>query len=185
MIADRSCISEECQKPQPPLLLKKVSQHTSNLYCNTPPIYIAVLSAPLRSEEREICQYSSHLYRSTPPICIAIRLPFVSQYFWENLGGCGHWDVPQYWSQCQRNSEECWKPQPPLLLRKRVSQYTSNFSVVLKCFRCHRALRKWKYFQYSHLYRITPLICIAVRLPFVSQCFGENIGGWVHRDVSQ
>ena len=21
-----------------------------------------------------------------PPICIAIRLPFVSQYFWENLG---------------------------------------------------------------------------------------------------
>ena len=39
-------------------------------------------------------QYSPHLYRSTPPICIAIRLPFVSQYFWENLGGCGHRDVP-------------------------------------------------------------------------------------------
>ena len=42
------------------------------------------------------CQYSSHLYRSTPPICIAIRLPFVSQYFWESLGGCGHRDASQY-----------------------------------------------------------------------------------------
>ena len=51
---------------------------------------------PLRSEEREILsvllpfvlqyaphfvlQYASHSYRS---------------YFWENLGGCGHRDVPQ------------------------------------------------------------------------------------------
>ena len=86
--------SEERQKPQPPLLLKKVSQYTSHLYCNTPPICIAVLLVPLGSKEREKCQYSSHLYRSTPPICIAIRLPFVSQYFWENLGGCGHRDVP-------------------------------------------------------------------------------------------
>ena len=25
-------------------------------------------------------------------LCIAIRLPFVSQYFWENLGGCAHRD---------------------------------------------------------------------------------------------
>ena len=39
-------------------------------------------------------QYSSHLYRSTPPICIAKRLPFAPQYIWENLGGCGHLDVP-------------------------------------------------------------------------------------------
>ena len=42
-----------------------------------------------------VLQYASHLYRNTPPICIAIRLPFVSQYFWENLGGCGHRDAPQ------------------------------------------------------------------------------------------
>ena len=27
--------SEECRKPQPPLLLKKVSQYASHLYCNT------------------------------------------------------------------------------------------------------------------------------------------------------
>ena len=74
--------SEECQKPQPPLLLKKVSQYTSHLYCNTPPICTAVLLVPLRSEEREmlsvllpfVLQYASHLYRSTPPICIAILL---------------------------------------------------------------------------------------------------------------
>ena len=58
---------------------------------------------PLGSKKREILsvllpfvsQYSSHLYRSTPPICIAIRLPLASQCFWENLGGCGHRDVPQ------------------------------------------------------------------------------------------
>ena len=74
--------SEECQKPQPPLLLKKVSQYTSHLYCNTPPICTAVLLVPLRSEEREILsvllpfvsQYASHLYCNTPPICIAILL---------------------------------------------------------------------------------------------------------------
>ena len=74
--------SEECQKPQPPLLLKKVSQYTSHLYCNTPPICTAVLLVPLRSEEREILsvllpfvsQYTSHLYRNTPPICIAVLL---------------------------------------------------------------------------------------------------------------
>ena len=74
--------SEECQKPQPPLLLKKVSQYTSHLYCNTPPICTAVLLVPLRSEEREILsvllpfvsQYASHLYYNTPPICIAVLL---------------------------------------------------------------------------------------------------------------
>ena len=61
--------SEECQTPQPPLLLKK--------------------------------------YRNTPPICIAIRLPFVSQYFWENLGGCGHRDVPYYPQQiCAKISQK-------------------------------------------------------------------------------
>ena len=58
--------SEECQKPQPPLLLKKALQYTSNLYGNTPPICITVFSLPLSSQEREILQYSSHLYNSTP-----------------------------------------------------------------------------------------------------------------------
>ena len=62
-----------------------VLQYASKLYCST---------LPLGSKEREKCQYSSHLHRSTPPICIAIRLPFVSQYFWENLCGCGHRDAP-------------------------------------------------------------------------------------------
>ena len=85
---------EECQKTQPPLLVKNVSQYASHLYRSTPPICIAVLLVPLGSTEREYWQYSSHLYRSTPPICIAIRLPFASQCFWENLGGCGHRDVP-------------------------------------------------------------------------------------------
>ena len=42
------------QKPQPPLLLNKVWRYTSNMYCNTPPICIAVLSVPLTSQEREI-----------------------------------------------------------------------------------------------------------------------------------
>ena len=72
---------------------QKVLQYTSNLYCNTPPSCVAVLSLPLSSQEREILQYSSRLYRSAPLICIAVCLPFASQYFWENLGGCGHRDV--------------------------------------------------------------------------------------------
>ena len=37
----------------------------------------------------------------------------------------------------------------------------------------------------SHFYRSTPPICIAIRLPFVSQCFGEKLGGCGHRDVPQ
>ena len=52
---------------------QKVSQYTSHLYCNTPPICIAVLLVPLGSKEREtmsvllpfVPQYASHLYRST------------------------------------------------------------------------------------------------------------------------
>ena len=74
--------SEECQKPQPPLLLKKVSQYTSHLYRNTPPICIAVLLVRLGSKEREmlsvllpfVSQYASHLYCNTSPICIAVLL---------------------------------------------------------------------------------------------------------------
>ena len=67
-------LSEKRQKPQPPLLLKRVLQYTSNLYFSTPPICIAVLLVPLSSHERAILQYSSDLYRSTPPICIAVLL---------------------------------------------------------------------------------------------------------------
>ena len=73
--------SEKCQEPQPPLLLKKVLQYTSNLYCNTPPIlHCSAFGATELSGKGGILQYSSHLYRSTPPICVAVRLPFVSQY---------------------------------------------------------------------------------------------------------
>ena len=81
--------SEECQKPQPPLLLKKVSQYASNLYCNTLSICIAVLPVPPRSEERKIfCQDSSHLYRSNASHLYCTMPPHVYRSaFWENLGG--------------------------------------------------------------------------------------------------
>ena len=42
---------------------------------------------PSALRKGKYCQYSSHLYRCTPPICISMLLPFVSQRFWENLGG--------------------------------------------------------------------------------------------------
>ena len=71
---------DECQKPQPPLLLKK--------YRNTPPLCTAkclqfisqCFWCPYALRKGKFCQFSSHLYRSTPPIRIAIRLPFVLQY---------------------------------------------------------------------------------------------------------
>ena len=61
--------SEECQKPQPPLVLKEVSQYTSNLYCRTPPLCVAVriqfvlqcLWCPYALRKGKYCQYSSHL----------------------------------------------------------------------------------------------------------------------------
>ena len=95
----------------------------SNLYCNTPPICIAGLSVPLSSQEREILQCSSHLYRSTPPICIAVRLPFVSQCFWENLGGCCHRDVPHTWTTTERSTKTPLKlpPSPARCLEIRPS----------------------------------------------------------------
>ena len=82
--------SENFRNPNHHKISKSVAIYTSNLYCSTLLIRIAVFSVPLRFEERERC----HLYRSMPPICIAIRLSFVSRYFWENLGGCGHRVVP-------------------------------------------------------------------------------------------
>ena len=65
----KRCLSKECQKPELPVLLKKVSQYTSNLNCNTPPICMV----PLRSEERETLPVLFSFDRSTPPICIAMR----------------------------------------------------------------------------------------------------------------
>ena len=70
-----------------------VLQYAPNLYC----IAFGATEFPGKGNSSVlppfVLQYASHLYRSTSPICIAIRLPFVSQYFWENLGGCGHRDV--------------------------------------------------------------------------------------------
>ena len=72
-----------------------VLQYAPNLYCTA----FGATEFPGKGNSSVlppfVLQYASHLYRSTSPICIAIRLPFVSQYFWENLGGCGHRDVPQ------------------------------------------------------------------------------------------
>ena len=46
---------------------------------------------PLCSEEREILSVLlPFVSQHASPIYIAMRLQFVSQYFWENLGGCGH-----------------------------------------------------------------------------------------------
>ena len=69
--------------------LQFVLRYASNLYCST-------FGAPYALKKGKYCQYSSHLYRNMPPICIAISLPFVSQCFWENLGGCGHRDVSHF-----------------------------------------------------------------------------------------
>ena len=74
----------------------------SKKYRHIPPIRIAIrlqsvlqyFWCPYTLRKGKYCQCSSHLYRSTSPICIAIRLPLVSRHFWENLGGCGHQDVP-------------------------------------------------------------------------------------------
>ena len=67
--------------------LQFVLQYSSSLYCST--------FGPLRCEEREILSVLlPFASQYVPPILIAIRLPFVSQYSWENLGGCGRRDVP-------------------------------------------------------------------------------------------
>ena len=59
---------------------RKYRNTPPNLYCNMPPICIAVLPVPLRSEEKEILsvllpfvsQYASHLYCNTPPMRFAV-----------------------------------------------------------------------------------------------------------------
>ena len=64
------CCNPSSTNHQPPLLLKKVSQYTSHLSCNTPPICIPVLLVPLDSKEREILS----------ALLLSVLLPFVSQY---------------------------------------------------------------------------------------------------------
>ena len=89
--------------------LQFVLQYASNVYCNTPPMCIAISLVPLRSEAREILsvlipfvsQYASHLYCNTPPICIAVLLG--------NLGGCGHRDVPHFCRPFGRKNTETHK----------------------------------------------------------------------------
>ena len=96
--------SEECQKPQPPLLLKK--------YRNTPPICIAIrlqfvlqyFWCPLRSDKKGnivstppicIAVRPPHLYCSTPPICIAVLL---EKSWWSWSSGCLPITAPYFWT---------------------------------------------------------------------------------------
>ena len=85
-------IQKNVRNPTTTTSQKSVAIHTSNLYCNTPPICIAVLLVPLCFEEKEILsvlpfvsQYASHLYCSTPPICIAVLL---GKLWWLWSPGC-------------------------------------------------------------------------------------------------
>ena len=64
--------------------LQFVLQYASDLYC----------SAFGATELSGKGSTSVLLPLECNPIYIAICPPFVSQYFWENLGGCGHQDVP-------------------------------------------------------------------------------------------
>ena len=97
---------------QPPLLLKKVSQYTSNLHVITPPICITVLAVPLRSEEREILslllpfvsQYTSHLYCNAPPIRVAV-LSGKSWWLWSP--GCSPMDHKWLHEWPQEWADEC------------------------------------------------------------------------------
>ena len=92
---------KNARKPQPPLLLKEVSQYTSHLYCNMPPICIAVLLLPVGCKEREILsvllpfvsQYAFHLYCNTLPICIAVLL---GKSWWLWSPGCSPLVPHQY-----------------------------------------------------------------------------------------
>ena len=78
---------------QPPLLKKT---------CITPPmrncsallVSTAELSVLLSNEERNSFSFPPFVSQCTSHL-IAIRLPFIWQHLWENLGGCGHQDGPQ------------------------------------------------------------------------------------------
>ena len=77
------------RKPQPPQLVLKVRQYTSNLYGSTSPICIAVffLTSSLRGKGNLAVRLPFVLHLSAPLICTATRPPFVRQYFWKNTGG--------------------------------------------------------------------------------------------------
>ena len=129
--------------------------------------------------------YFSKKYRDTPPICIAIRRQFLLEYFW-----CQ--DSPE----AARNGPSWTEPDPERTEMDRIGHFSSSLgwdggSLLREKERKSgfwglKPLRKGEDCQYSsHLYRSTPPICIAARLPFVSQCFWENLGGRGHRDVPQ
>ena len=65
-------MSEECQKPQPPLLLKSIAIHLPFVLQYASNLYRSAFGAPTLWGKGNTV--------STPPICIAVRLPFVLQY---------------------------------------------------------------------------------------------------------
>ena len=105
-------VSEECQKPQPPLLLKN--------YRNTPPICIAIrlqcvvqcFRCPYALRKGRYCpvllpfvsQYASLLYCSTPPIRIAVLL---GKSWWLRSPGCSPKE-----SKTESKSRICASPVP-------------------------------------------------------------------------
>ena len=69
--------------------LQFVLQYASNLHCSAFGAPTLWWKGTLSALSPFVSQYASHLKN-------AIRLPFVLQYFLENLGGCGHRDVPYF-----------------------------------------------------------------------------------------
>ena len=129
--------SEESQKPQPPLLLKKVLQYTSNLQY-APHLYCSAFGATELSRKGStsvvlpfVSQCASHLYRDMSPICIAI--------LWQNLGGCGHRDVPHFqnhYTQKQSN----WNYEGLQVTACRSHQISSSLQLQSSCFVCHKTV---------------------------------------------
>ena len=104
--------------PQPPVIFRRMSENPnrhyfSDKYRNAPPICIAirlqfvlqyfwcpcqVLSVLLPF----VSQYARHLYCNTPPIL------YRSAFGWENLGGCGHRDVPHVYALFWPKMRQFW-----------------------------------------------------------------------------
>ena len=126
--------------------LQFVLQHASNLYCSTPPICIAVLLVPLRSEEREILsvllpfvsQYASHLYYNTPPIWITVLL---RKSWWLWSPGCSP-HMSQIWQNSPNISKErswlsIFQRQMKFNLKGKVRHCQSKMEVNSTCSFCH------------------------------------------------
>ena len=150
---------QECQKPQPPLLLKKVSQYTS--------IFSGSQKGPA---ER------GHVKNRQK----------VSKSFSTLFDNFAQGKKRQKSSKSVKKFFDIFRAAPffrPLLQSAEIC-IAVRLQSVLRCFRCPYALRKGKYCQYSsHLHRSTPPICIAIRLPFASQYFWKSLGGCGHREV--